>query len=723
MKQVYDKINDEKTKELCSDVISVLAMSMGEGRECLKYRLTGSALEIGEWGHEYVRHLSGEIAGEWDQITGDDAELTKKKLVDLARQIVPYNMAHNAEAEACDLLMEIERLDLLEQYVDESAYPRVCLYLTSCVPYVADPENSTLLHAALKLFRKFGQYPQALRLAMQLNDLSLIEDIFTSCEDLSVQKQLAFMLGRQQIFLELNENTTEYDDLVEIMSNAHLNNHFLNLARELDIMEPKTPEDVYKSHLENSRPPFGGGQVDSARQNLAASFVNGFVNAAFGHDKLLIEDGNKWLYKNKEHGMLSATASLGLVLLWDVDGGLTPIDKYLYSAEDYIKSGALLACGIVNCGVRNECDPALALLSDYVLHSSNIMRIGAIVGLGLAYAGSNREAVLSLLTPVLSDPKSSWEVVGVAGLALGMVAVGSCNAYVTTAIMHTLMEKSEADLKDTYARFLPLGLGLCFLGKQEAAEAIIAALEVVPEPFKSMSTTLVEVCAYAGTGNVLKIQQLLHICSEHYEPSNEKEEKSDRKDKDKKEEKKEEKEKELSSRQAIAVLGIALIAMGEEIGAEMAYRTFGHLLRYCEPVIRRSVPLALGLISVSNPKLNILDTLSKFSHDSDSEVAHNAIFAMGLVGAGTNNARLAAMLRQLAQYHAKDPNNLFMVRIAQGLTHLGKGTLTLSPYHSDRQLLSPVAVAGLLATLIGFLDVKNSEFWIRFQARRRLSNR
>jgi 26S proteasome regulatory subunit N1 len=39
---------------------------------------------------------------------------------------------------------------------------------------------------------------------------------------------------------------------------------------------------------------------------------------------------------------------------------------------------------------RNECDPALALLSDYVLHNSNVMRIGAIFGLGLAYAGSNR---------------------------------------------------------------------------------------------------------------------------------------------------------------------------------------------------------------------------------------------------------------------------------------------------------------------------------------------
>lgn len=42
--------------------------------------------------------------------------------------------------------------------------------------------------------------------------------------------------------------------------------------------------------------------VDSARQNLSASFVNGFVNCAFGQDKLLMVEGNKWLYKNKEHG-------------------------------------------------------------------------------------------------------------------------------------------------------------------------------------------------------------------------------------------------------------------------------------------------------------------------------------------------------------------------------------------------------------------------------------
>ena len=68
------------------------------------------------------------------------------------------------------------------------------------------------------------------------------------------------MLGRQQHFLnDLDEN--EFDEVIEIMSNAHLNNNFLNLARELDIMDAKTPDDVYKSHLDNVRPVFGGGII------------------------------------------------------------------------------------------------------------------------------------------------------------------------------------------------------------------------------------------------------------------------------------------------------------------------------------------------------------------------------------------------------------------------------------------------------------------------------
>ena len=63
-------------------------------------------------------------------------------------------------------------------------------------------------------------------------------------------------------------------------------------------------------------------------------------------------------------------------------------------------------------------------------------------------------------------------------------------------------------------------------------------------------------------------------------------------------------------------------------------------LQYGEPVIRRAVPLALAILSASNPQLSIVDTLSKLSHDNDAEVSHNSIFAMGIVGAGQYGIRL-----------------------------------------------------------------------------------
>lgn len=178
---------------------------------------------------------------------------------------------------------------------------------------------------------------------------------------------------------------------------------------------------------------------------------------------------------------------------------------------------------------------------------------------------------------------------------------------------------------------------------------------------------------------------MLQVCTDHLDP-----------------------EKDDDKYQSMAVLGIALIAVGEDIGSEMAMRSFNHLMHYGEPVIRRVVPLAYGLLCASNPLVNVLDILSKYSHDNDQEVAMNAIIAMGLVGAGTNNARLAQMLRQLAAYYHKEANCLFMVRIAQGLLHMGKGTLTINPFHTNRMLMSPVAMAGLLATVLAFTDAKQS---------------
>ena len=122
------------------------------------------------------------------------------------------------------------------------------------------------------------------------------------------------------------------------------------------------PEDVYKSHLENTPRSGYGSNMESSQQNLASTFVNAFVNAGFSQDKLMAGSGDSnkssWVYKNKEAGSLSAVASLGMIYLWDVSPGLSEIDKFLYSEDDNVKAGALLACGLVGTGVRFDEDPA-----------------------------------------------------------------------------------------------------------------------------------------------------------------------------------------------------------------------------------------------------------------------------------------------------------------------------------------------------------------------------
>ncbi len=100
---------------------------------------------------------------------------------------------------------------------------------------------------------------------------------------------------------------------------------------------------------------------------------------------------------------------------------------------------------------------------------------------------------------------------------------------------------------------------------------------------------------------MLKIQSLLHVASEYHKPKDEGEEpepedatpttgkgskSKSSKDKGKKGDKENEPGSlnEPGSYQSVSVLGIALIAMGEDIGAEMAMRTFNHLVSVWSPL-------------------------------------------------------------------------------------------------------------------------------------------
>lgn len=140
-----------------------------------------------------------------------------------------------------------------------------------------------------------------------------------------------------------------------------------------------------------------------------------------------------------------------------------------------------------------------------------------------------------------------------------MIFVGSKNDDIATTIIETLSERPENQLNMTIARFFGVGLALLFLGRAEACEATLELLSaLVTHPISKIYTkkvffknslilfdifneklnyfpsnqlkkhlftysleqyieVLTEACAYVGSGNVLKVQKMLHHCLDHLE--------------------------------------------------------------------------------------------------------------------------------------------------------------------------------------------------------------
>jgi 26S proteasome regulatory subunit N1 len=106
--------------------------------------------------------------------------------------------------------------------------------------------------------------------------------------------------------------------------------------------------------------------IDSAKSNLAQTYVNAFVNAGFKVDSLMADKKNPWVVKVKAEGVTSAVAGLGMTHIWNSASGSNEISEYLELSDIYSKGGACLGVGVCCTGLVDESDPALALLSDHI---------------------------------------------------------------------------------------------------------------------------------------------------------------------------------------------------------------------------------------------------------------------------------------------------------------------------------------------------------------------
>jgi len=598
-----------------SDLMSILAMTMEDpqGRLCLKYRLESDIKTMSEWGTQYLKHLAAEIRIEYETrlLAEDDAEKTadlieESLIMDVVHEIVEYYMDHNAEADAIDLLLEVERKELIKDFCKEHNHLRVCEYLRSCASFLPPPDDTEIYHICFDLNLKFKSYYNAIRFALKLDDKKLVRQVMRSLKERPLMKrQCAYLLGWHQYMgydeneedelseneetnypiLESNKEIEDYeikfsksmnnedidnkdddddddnDDEVpevnEIIGNHGLSEAFHSLARDLDVLDPKDAEqDIFKEQIvgDANNSSSTSTEVISARKSLAISYVNAFVNAGYGRDKFMMSGGsdntdtssvstaNGWIAKNKERGQLASVASIGTIMLWDEEAA-NCVDRYFESNQAHIRAGAYLAIGISCSGMKSESEMGLALLSAPALNEegnkTKIERLCAILGLGLSYAGQGDSAieVFETLGQLISTDEAD-EISSLSALSLGYTYVGTCNAEICNIILADLMERDPSTLNNPLFLMNVLGLGLLFLAKQSEVDVTLEAMEVFDElnpKFAKTCKVCLECLAYAGTGNVLKIQKMLGILGEHFDDE------FDDKSNDQKEEKKEEK--------------------------------------------------------------------------------------------------------------------------------------------------------------------------------------
>ena len=699
IKDFYDKYNPTNEKDnyyklMLSDLISVILTVINEKDEndkeltILQYVLTGTKKDTTSWGQEYVRSLCSDIGQEYNERINKDEPIND--LLDLVKIIAPYLIKQHCESDAIDLLIEVDCINDIKDFINENNYKKICLYLLSITNYSADTEEyrETLELVYSIYYTKFHQYIDAMRVAIKIGNMLYIKQTFHQCNDLTTKKQLAFILAREGIYLEEEEQYIKDSELMEIMRNYKQSEYFRVLGKTLELLEPKHPESVFKSHLEDKKS--DSKKLESYKINMAYSIASSFINAGFGTEVLLSKKDSDWIFKNKEEGLTCMLAGLGLVNIWDYLEGPGKLYEYAGNKETdiYKRAGRNMGLGISLSNIHDDNDIAVAVLLEELQDKNLNIKISALFGLGLAAAGTQNEKLLNSLLEVFQDFSYGFEVSAFISLALGLIFIGSSNESVFEEIFTILISRNEESkgkiFESPFFVIFVLGMGLICLGKQKDNEGIIDTLvtmETFSKEMKDYLKTMLTSFSYAGSGNVARVQELMQIIAKSTDEVNPKV-------------------------QSIAVIGCSLIALGEDVGTEMLSRSFNHFLQFGDVNIKRSVSLAMALLNLSNPKVTVIDSLTKFCYDTDKSVAMNAIFSMGLVSSGSNHSRVAGLLRSLASYYYEETNPLFMVRVAQGLLHMGKGIITLDPVYSHKLLINNIGLSGILITLFGFTETE-----------------
>jgi len=149
---------------------------------------------------------------------------------------------------------------------------------------------------------------------------------------------------------------------------------------------------------------------------------------------------------------------------------------------------------------------------------------------------------------------------------------------------------------------------------------------------------------------------------------------------------------------SLLLFSIALLSLSDNHTRNIAKKMF---INHSSKDKNNIIPLCLALLYSSEPDVEIIDCLSR---SINSKEPINSILALGIVGAGTNNTRIGNLLEGQYFFNSKNTRVSSMLKVAQGLLYLGKGTLTLSPLFYDKTILNKKSFIGMVGLLSLFIS-------------------
>ncbi|KAM0681261.1 proteasome regulatory particle base subunit [Glugoides intestinalis] len=655
---LYDRLDEltkivenlkENNKKYLYDLLSVMNLFHSD-KNVLRFRLLGCYTDISEWGLQYVRKLVCCILDVINQ------KLDMEDYTPLVVPIIDFLFKNNAEVEAIDFIFEVsfvplkndqgeeknkmftaDYTDMIFKYIDNDNKDRITLYIEEMDKFYNIEE------LILKLYHnnpsKFLVY------LLKINKKAAAIEFVQSIQDPLVQKQCLYILARNNIFYECNEETRS------ILLNSFLSENFFNVASSLELLPPQKLEHIFKS-------------LDKAE---AAAIANALVHFAYCRDPIFFPSQDDYKIKQeiadhlKTHKSISVTASIGLIHSYSHERVIQCYSNILYEKPDV---GAALALAIASQRHHDSDSENLNLLSNFLSSEKKSETLAAMLGISILYSATASQKAYDAIFPFLSSPEP--DIVMFAIYVLGSIFACTCDEEIASSCLAVY---NEIKNDSPFCNLSILGISLIVMKCPQAEKMPFFA------KFDNYTKILSFGLMYVGSGNSKVVDDIL---TEAFTGDTD------------------------ALLESLGLISCCLIGIGDNIAMSLIDRICKSSLLLDSPHLKSIFPLCLALLYPSNPKSETIDALEKSLSNGESDP--NSLIALGIVGAGTRSSRIIRILDTNYGNVYKDPRAASSLILSQGLVNLGKGLFTLSPLFYENKIVADKPLIGLISTVFLFLD-------------------